>query len=84
MKNIDRSKATTYKRRTANTQTRSISSFNYYSNASDPRMCVYCTVCKKTVDEMAKCYVSGIIFPNNSKVVSLKKNMCSRCQIAIK
>jgi len=52
----------------------------HISKDSDPRMCVYCTVCKNTVDEMSKCYVSGIKFPDNSKVVSLSKNIYSKCR----
>lgn len=82
LKDINRSKSTTYKKRSTNNQ-HDISSFNCYSNYSDPRLCVYCTVCKKTVDEVNKCYVSGITFPKNAKVVSLQKAMCSRCRMAL-
>jgi len=84
-KYIDRSNTTTYKKinKSTSSSNTNYSTYNYYSKMSDPKMCVYCTVCKQTVDEMSKCYVDGICFPKNSKVVSVSKNICSKCRSAI-
>jgi hypothetical protein len=78
---MKRSKVTTYKK-TSNYNPVTFS-YNYVSNASDPRTCIYCVSCKKTVDEKLKCYVEGIAFAPNSKVAILEKNICSRCRMAL-